>query len=416
MKQMIVCAALMAAIVLNAEKDDAYTFIHATDLHSSETAVGALKMPNKFEGVNFVDDVNALNPSPAFALFTGDLISETTRDPATWPRAERYWARYRWLITDRLRIPFWQILGNNDCAAEPYLKVYPGMPLYWSFSRGGVSFAGLHGYSLWKKENSNHAGILFDRAQLEWLDKIVSESKDRTLVIVTHEPLWEADTHRARRQLIPILAKFGGEKIWNIAGHGHSNQVVSFALGAREVTGVETTTPVGVWKPSEGAYRIFEVADGRIASSALRWLTKDGAPLSFAAKETMTPAKRERLIEERLADGAIRTIMVGEEDLPLRRDFTAVQDRLSGLRFYAKGASAVYCVPTEGASRLRLAVNIEDPTALSISKDGKAWLAASVKRVSGFTETEIPTGWEEVYFRITRLPYAAAFYGFAMLK
>ncbi len=399
------------------KREDGFTFLHVTDLHASETTVGALKMPNKFEGKCFIDDINALEPRPAFVLITGDLISETSPDPATWPRAERYWTRYRRIITDRLRIPFWQILGNNDCAAEPYKKVYPELPTHWTFTRGGVCFVGLHGYSLWKKENTNHAGILYNPEQLNWLEKTILDATARTLVLVTHEPLWGPDTHRARRQLAPLLRKFHGEEIWNIAGHEHANELVTFHIGGTRVQGAQTTTPIGVWKPDKGAYRIFSVSDGRITASTLRWLTKDGDPISFEPQANIRPTRAKRLIEERLAEGARTVFLVGEEDVPLRQSFTSIEDRLSNLRLHRKGACAIYRIPLEGsgAKHLRLAANIPTPDALALSADGQTWQTPQIQCTNGFTTVPVPAGWRTLHVRLGHLPYANGLYGFALV-
>lgn len=67
---------------------DRFFFLQATDLHASELTSGALKMPDKFGGRNFVDDMNTLRPAPVFVALTGDLIAATSRQPATWPQAE----------------------------------------------------------------------------------------------------------------------------------------------------------------------------------------------------------------------------------------------------------------------------------------------------------------------------------------
>ncbi len=394
-----------------------FVFFHATDLHSSETERGALRIPNKFEGRSFVDDINACAPTSAFVLLTGDLISETTLNPSTWERTERYWKRYRRVITDRLRIPFWQIIGNNDCAPEPYRRVYPELPLTWTFERGGVCFVGIHGYGCWKVENTNHAGILLDAQQLAELEKTISGTSARTLALVTHEPLWVPDSHRACRQLAPILRKFRGEEIWNIAGHEHANELATFRLGDRIVQGVQTITPVGSWTPDKGAYRVLAVSGGRITASALRWMTKDGEPVSFVLEKDIRPTKVTRLFGERLTAGARKTFFVGEEDLPLRGAFTAVEDRLSNLRFYKKGASAIYRVPLEGvgAHVLRLAVKIPSAEALAVSADGKTWQTPEIKVENGFTHVVLPKDWREIHFRIGQLPYGNGLYGFALV-
>ena len=151
---------------------DAFYFLHATDLHMTENPDwdrGALQMKDKFMGRCFVDEVNAMNSlpvKPSMLFLTGDLTSHVTMDPRTWPRAERKWAHYKKFVTDRLAVPWRQFIGNNDCASAPYRKVFADQPLHWSVEKGGVCFAGLHGYDRWRPENTNHAGILFGDEQL----------------------------------------------------------------------------------------------------------------------------------------------------------------------------------------------------------------------------------------------------------
>ncbi|MBR0193154.1 MAG: metallophosphoesterase [Thermoguttaceae bacterium] len=324
---------------------DAFFFLHATDLHSSEVEVGALRMPHKFEGKCFVQDMNALDPRPAFVALTGDLISMTSMNPSTWDRAEQYFARYKKIICDRLEIPFWQIIGNNDCAAVPYKKVFPELPVYWSFERGGICFAGLHGYNCWGAQTSNHSGILYDAEQLAWLSEIVAKTSARTLVLFTHEPLKDADQHCARRQLAPIVQSFQGEAVWNIAGHNHGNSDRVIQLGGRPMRVVESLTPVGSWSPDDGLYRLLFAKNGLITASAYRWLTKDGEPFGFAEVPNWeNPAPMETL-EESFGRKCRRFWLVGEDDAEIRAECENMEDRISNL-YFRRNAFASWNLPT----------------------------------------------------------------------
>lgn len=312
------------------EQKDAFFFVQATDLHSNETDRGGLKMPHKYEGSCFVDDIAALKPkSPAFALFTGDLISHVEMAPSTWSRAEQAWRRYKSLITDRVPFEWHQVLGNNDCASEPYRKVYPERPLYWSFERGRVLFVGLHGYSLWQRQHNNHCGTAYDEPQLAWLRIVLAQSMARTLVLVTHEPLTCNTCHIVRRQLAPVVGLFRGEEIWNVCGHIHLNRDRTWRLGGRTIHEVQTMTPVGLaFKVGDGGYRVFFCRDGKIVSYPLRWLDKDGHPYGFALNGTPSELDEGDLPERSFPPEALAVRLFGRDPIEVGERVRA-QDRLT---------------------------------------------------------------------------------------
>ena len=401
---------------------DRFFFLQATDLHASELTSGALKMPDKFGGRNFVDDMNTLRPAPAFVALTGDLIAATSRQPATWPQAEAGFRRVNDLIVARLAMPCHMIVGNNDCSPEAFHKVWPDRPLTWSFDCHRLHAVGLYGYHTWRPENTNHAGILLDDAQLAWLARdLAAASGARTLALFTHEPLKDPDSHRIRRQLAPVLGAFPGE-IWNIAGHNHGNAECVVRIGGKPVRVVETITPVGAWTPDKGAYRLFFVSDGRIVGTGLRWLTKDGEPLRFEAMPSgRMPAERIP-VETALADGALRAFMVGEDEAALRQDVAQVTDRVSNLQF-RKGAAATYRVPLSArggtaAARLRLACSARLNAAFS--PDGATWQTAEeLVHAAGFATCRVPAALRDaqtLHIRLEAPPdQSVQLYGLAFL-
>lgn len=416
-------AELGRAVGWDPNAPESFYFLQATDLHASEITSGALKMPDKFGGRNFADDMSALRPKPAFVALTGDLIAATTRNPATWPQAEAGFRRVRDLIVSRLTVPCHMIIGNNDCSPEAYHTVWPERPVYWSFDRQGVHFVGLHGYNAWKPENSNHAGIVLDDAQLAWLKRdLAAAATARTLVIFTHEPLKDPDCHLIRKQLAPLLDKVAG-KIWNIAGHNHGNADNRVRIGGREVRVLETTTPVGAWTPDKGAYRLVFVSDGRVVGSGLRWLTKDGEPLRFEADRADRKVPLATTVEEALGKEAVRLFLVGGDEVPLRVAAENVTDRVSNLQF-KKGAALTYKIPREGwggqARRLMLAIR-QANVAVALSDDGRAWRQApALEAASGFAAYGLPEqvlSSGDLSVRITAPEgQGGLFYGFAFLR
>ena len=313
---------------------DAFYFLHSSDLHMTENPDldrGALQMKDKFMGRCFIDDINAMNalPQKPSALFlTGDLTSGVTMDPRRWPWAEKKWAHYKKYVTDRLVVPWRQFIGNNDCAAVPYKKVFGDQPLYWTLEKGGVCFVGLYGYDLWKPENTNHAGILYGKEQLAWLRGVVEKTNARTLVVMTHEPLKDDDSHCARMQLAPILDRFRGEDIWNVCGHNHCNMDRLVHIGRRDIRSLEVMTPVGQWTIDDGAFRVLFCREGRICGSAFRWLTPNGEPIGYTPdRETLSPP-RAALLEERIPADALASVLVGRDKFDIVGS-ERIQDRIS---------------------------------------------------------------------------------------
>jgi hypothetical protein len=312
---------------------DAFYFLQASDLHMTENpdiCRGAMQMKDKFMGRCFIDDINAMNnlvQKPYCFYLTGDLQSASTMNPATWPDVVKRWKHYRKYVTDRLQVPFMQIIGNNDCPAVPYKKVYPDLPLYWSSEKGGILFCGLHGYNCWKIENTNHAGIYYDDDQLEWLAKTVSSSNAKTLVLLTHEPLANSDSTLARKQLEPVLETFRGKCIWNFCGHDHSNADYKFRIGKRTVFGSRVMTPVGVgFEIGDGGFRVAYCKNGEIVGTALRWLTPDGDAIGF--QPCPIPEKESILLEDSFSKDALKTILIGTDNTacPNGKNF---EDRIS---------------------------------------------------------------------------------------
>lgn len=366
---------------------DAFYFLHASDLHMTENPDwdrGALQMKDKFMGRCFIDDINAMNAlpqKPAALFLTGDLTSDVTMSQKSWAWAEKKWAHYKKYITDRLAVPWRQFIGNNDCAAVPYKKVFADQPLYWSLEKGGICFAGLHGYDMWKPENTNHAGILYGSEQLAWLRGIVEKTSARTLVVLTHEPLKDDDSHCARAQLAPILDLFRGEEIWNVCGHNHVNLARCLRIGRRDVRSMETMTPVGRgFKIGDGGFRVLFCREGRICGSALRWLTPNGEPIGYAPDmETLAPP-RAALLEEKIPPDALASALVGRDKFDMVGS-ERIQDRISDYYICRPDKSGnhgrlVWTVPRSvGGQRVASVRMLCGPIAghVGVSANGSEW-------------------------------------------
>lgn len=335
--------------------EGAFYFLQASDLHMTENPDierGALMMKDKFMGRSFIDEVNAMNAlgaKPEMLLLTGDLTSGVSMNPSCWAFAERKWRHFRKYVTERLQVPCRQIVGNNDCARIPYEKVFPDFPVNWSLEKNGVLFAALHGYNCWKAENTNNAGILYDAEQLAWLEGLVRNSSAKTLVLVTHEPLLCGDSHAARAQLAPIVDRFRGAEIWNVAGHEHRNHTATLRLGSRTVRSVETMTPVGSWKVGDGCYRVLFCKGGRLVGSALRWVTAAGEAIGYQPDPTTCDSPRASLVEASCPE-ALSVRLVGRDALELGPGTRRIENRISN--YYVNAPDAA----TGAVSRLEFIV------------------------------------------------------------
>jgi len=371
---------------------DAFYILHASDLHMTENPDwdhGALEMKDKFMGRCFIDDMNAMNalPQKPSALFlTGDLMSFVTMNPDCWARAERKWRHYRKYVADRLAVPWHQIIGNNDCAGVPYRKVFYDRPLYWTIERGGVCFAGLHGYDMWKPENTNHAGILYGEEQLAWLRGVVEKTTARTLVVMTHEPLKDDDSHCARAQLAPILDRFRGEEIWNLCGHNHVNMARRIRIGRHDVRSLEVMTPVGCgFTVGDGGFRVVFCREGRICGSALRWLTPNGEPIGYAPDRETTSPRRFALLEELIPSDSLASALVGRDKFDIAGS-EQIEDRISDYYICRPGKSGkpgrlVWTVPLSVAGRRVSSVRVfcgNIAGHVGYSPDGSTWRESAV--------------------------------------
>lgn len=428
-------ASAAAACGWKPDDPEAFYFLQATDLHMTENPDwdhGALEMKDKFMGRCFIDEINAMNAlpvKPAVLFLTGDLTSQVTMNPACWGRAEKKWAHYRKYITDRLQVPWHQFIGNNDCAAVPYQKVYTDRPLYWHLEKGGICFVGLHGYNRWKPENTNHAGILYDDEQLAWLRDIIANTKARTLAVLTHEGLMDGDSHCARRQLAPILDLFHGDEVWNIYGHGHCNVVGTIRLGRWDVRTMETMTPVGIgFTVGDGGYRVFYCREGKIVGSALRWLTPNAEPIGYAPDARTRDQPRVKLIEETWPEGTLATALVGSDPFDITGS-ELVEDRIADYyirrpnKKTGKFGRLVWSVPRAIKGKNVAKVLIRSGAIeghVGVSADGKDWSYTPVSwtKSSPPREIAIPAEYtgDRVWLSLSNEScFECKFYGYALL-
>ncbi|MCI0486355.1 MAG: metallophosphoesterase [Blastocatellia bacterium] len=190
-----------------------FTFVHASDTHTSETSLPRLRKLREI--------VASLRP--AFVLVTGDLVRDALR--VTEKEARSYYEMYLREI-EQFPVPVWSVPGNHEIFAierhkslvsadhplygKKMYRHYLG-PNYYSFNYGGVHFIGLDSVDYDDLWYYGHV----DSTQLEWLKQDLSHvSKTTAIVTFNHIPfyttamsLWGYDEDLLAPTLITVNGK-----------------------------------------------------------------------------------------------------------------------------------------------------------------------------------------------------------------
>jgi len=168
-----------------------FTFLHASDPHTSRESVDRLRRVRGIAEARRVD----------FVLMTGDLVRDALR--VNEAEASGYYALYQ-AEAAAFPMPVWNVPGNHEnfgierhqslvSAAHPlYGKgMYRARlgPNYYSFTRGGVHFVGLDTVDIADLWYYGHV----DDAQLAWLRAdLATIPADMPVVTFNHIPLASA--------------------------------------------------------------------------------------------------------------------------------------------------------------------------------------------------------------------------------
>jgi 3',5'-cyclic AMP phosphodiesterase CpdA len=138
----------------------------------------------EFHGVNThatlsraIAQINHLDPPPAFAMFTGDLINDDN------PQSYRVLQQ----LTQQLRVPTHFAMGNHDLR-QPFRRVFLGeqqpdtAPYYYTFDSAQYRFIVLD--SLIEGE----VGGALDATQLAWLETTLATAPTRPTILFVHHP------------------------------------------------------------------------------------------------------------------------------------------------------------------------------------------------------------------------------------
>lgn len=130
---------------------------------------------------------NALDPQPAYAVVTGDLVDRGTR-------AE--YEHFREIMTS-LRCPYYVIPGNHDdrerlrevLAPETYgHSRHP--TIRYAIDRGGLRFIGLDA-----NRSRPAPGARLDAETLAWLDETLASEPQRPTIVGVHQPPFRTGLH-----------------------------------------------------------------------------------------------------------------------------------------------------------------------------------------------------------------------------
>ncbi|MBL7043260.1 MAG: hypothetical protein ISR77_31790 [Pirellulaceae bacterium] len=193
---LITCWLVPCGIAADAKPDEpTLTFFGWSDQHvqtdgDAKHLLPAIDAMNALPGTPYPDSIGGKVAEPAFVFGCGDLTE--------WPTHAATKA-YDQLITERLKFPAYDILGNHDEGGKvpsetmrKWLVSRHGAPSY-TFCRGGVHFIAL--FSKYDESLGNPAQPLTDEA-LDFLRSSLAKLPERTPLVVAAHLCFDAITNR----------------------------------------------------------------------------------------------------------------------------------------------------------------------------------------------------------------------------
>jgi len=193
-------------------------FIQVTDIHMTKNTVEQVQ--------RFVQDVNANHSDVDFIVFSGDNIDRANPKDLD-------------LFLDTIKpikVKKYVLVGNHDLmktqdmTSKYYMKqVKKKLGLYHSkkpnyvFKEGKLIFITMNGV----KEVIPGPNGYYRKQELEWLDKKLTQYKDKKVVIIQHFPLFDSRTKGhslyKKNEYLDVLKKHNNV-IAIISGHYHENK------------------------------------------------------------------------------------------------------------------------------------------------------------------------------------------------
>ena len=182
-----------------------------------------------------IDEVNAMDPAPAFFMVAGDLICSASLDLGRIPsESDKQEALREFELCksdlDTLNVPYKLVLGNHDTYVyeDPhgYLfhQVFTDEPLYTSFTTNNVCFILL---------NAHGSGYLkeTDSTQWQWVQNLVATlPPTQSVICMQHYPRVGDNVEHGLSRTIPGLFDNHEGELWMLCGHDMSNRVRTYEL------------------------------------------------------------------------------------------------------------------------------------------------------------------------------------------
>lgn len=155
--------------------------------------------------------------APQLLVFSGDLVADG-RDDSLWDA--QFFGPAKSMLA---RTPFYPAPGNHEYDGAAYFKMCytpanEELNSTWSQAVGNVLLIGIQGAQPWEPGSANH----------QWLDKVLGESKEKYIFLISHYPAWSSGKHgnnegpiiAMRTHLMPLLVKHKATAL--LAGHDHN--------------------------------------------------------------------------------------------------------------------------------------------------------------------------------------------------
>ncbi|GJM27432.1 MAG: hypothetical protein DHS20C17_00670 [Cyclobacteriaceae bacterium] len=357
------------AIGFDPKKKGNSFFVVTADVHYGSAGDGMMTT---------VEDVNKMNPKPAFFCVNGDLIVHASThfgavpDENSRQAAIDEFQQFK-ADVDKLnhQVPLKLTLGNHDThpqEIDPILfwEVFPGYPAYQSIDLEGVHLIFLNGHS---------TGYI-DTEQMQWLEKDVNSIEiSQEVIIFVHQP---SMSRRVRERGIPaaISKAFENHKgqIWLIGGHQHKNSHEIFKLkNTKLIEHRITCGTIRIWGgPEKPGYWIYCLHQGEVVGRIFKQRTEgyriESLPELTSAQAVPIPFDN--------CDSLIWKILVGEGD----RTFLIESKAEDCLNYWAYVKSLTYRLPLIDTNNLatKLAVLAEHQSD-NVGKPGQYWVSLNLE-------------------------------------
>lgn len=258
MSVILLAAAMLWGLQVYSASGNNLSFAQVSDAHYSSVQTNTSYRLTAESGELLADAIDQINQPPGvdFVMFTGDMINTPY---------ERELMKF-FIYANKLNAPWYAVLGNHDTCVGGHLT----KQLYWQmmnghnknfeFNKTYYAFSPKKGYKVIGLDATIDTRITsngqIDEAQLKWLDKELSKSKNDVVLIFMHHPLVEplkSDSHKVLNadEALKVITKYKNP-IAIFSGHYHTTKITQ--LGNI----LHVSTPSLVSYPN--AFRIVKVS------------------------------------------------------------------------------------------------------------------------------------------------------------